>query len=153
MDGQFPEQVLENNRLPLTANIAALRGVLDSAKKGAIPAGIEFHERVTPRKIREVTAADVIKRAVDLVSDTVSNDSQRVTEAERMAQQMIAAAKFKGIIPDVSQNADHIEHLKFIWNSIESDPDLAQAALHLHGLLGANDALIILDRGIACNQD
>ena len=147
------ELTLENNRLPLTANIAVLRGVLDSSKKGAIPAGIVFHERVTIRKIREVTASDVVKRAVELVSDAIENDNLRVAEAERIGQQLVTAAKFKGYITSIVDRSDHIGHLKSILSLIEADTDLVQAAVHLRGLVGANDALIVLDRGLARNQD
>jgi hypothetical protein len=142
------EQVLENNRLPLAGNIAALRGGLDSAFNGVIPAGIEFHGRVSSRKIREAAATEMLKRASDLVTSAVQADGARIDEAQRVARQLIALARFKGLIPANRPAGDPIENIKSVWNSMQSDTEIGQGAAHLIGLVGPHDALIVLDRGI-----
>lgn len=143
------EQVLENNRLPLAGNIAALRVGLDAALSGVIPAGIEFHGSVSRRKIREAAAADMLKRASDLVTSAVQGDGNRIDEAQRVARQLIALARFRGLIPASRPAGDPIENVKSVWNSMQSDTEIGQGAAHLVGLVGPYDALIVLDRGIA----
>ena len=142
------ELVLENNRLPLAGNIAALRGGLDSALNGVIPAGIAFHGRVSSRKIREAAATDMLKRASDLVTFAVQGDGNRIDEAQRVARQLIALARFKGLIPADRPDGDPIENVKAVWNNMQTDQEIGQGAAHLIGLVGPHDALIVLDRGI-----
>jgi hypothetical protein len=36
--------------------------------------------------------------------------------------------------------------LKAIWRAMTEDPDLGGGATHLEGLVGINDALVLLDR-------
>lgn len=143
------EQALENNRLPLAGNIAALRGGLDSAISGVIPAGIEFHGRVSSRKIREAAATEMLKRASDLVASALQKDGDRIDEAQRVARQLIALARFKGLIPANRPDGDPIENVKAVWNNMQSDQEIGQGAAHLIGLVGPHDALIVLDRGIS----
>lgn len=142
------ERVLESNRLPLAGNIAVLRGSLDSALMGVIPAGIEFHGRASSRKIREAAAAEMLKRASDLVTAALQGDGSRVDEAERVARQLIAVARLKGLIPENRPEGDSIENVKAVWRAMQADPEIGQGAAHLVGLVGPHDALIVLDRGI-----
>jgi len=143
------ERILESNRLPLAGNIAVLRGGLDSALMGVIPAGIEFHGRASSRKIREAAAAEMLKRATDLVTSALQGDGSRIDEAQRVARQLIALARFKGLIPTSRPDGDSIENVKAVWNAMQSDTEIGQGAAHLIGLVGPYDALIVLDRGIA----
>lgn len=142
------ERVLENNRLPLAGNIAVLRGVLDSALTGVIPAGIDFHGRASSRKIRDAAAAEMLKRASDLVTAAIQGDVTRIDEAERVARQLIAVATFKGLITASRPAGDAIENIKAVWNAMQADTEIGQGAAHLIGLVGPHDALIVLDRGI-----
>lgn len=142
------ERVLESNRLPLAGNIAVLRAGLDSALMGVIPAGIEFHGRASSRKIREAAAAEMLKRASDLVIAAIQGDGSRIDEAERVARQLIAVASFKGLIPTNRPEGDVIENVKAVWSAMQADTEIGQGAAHLVGLVGPHDALIVLDRGI-----
>lgn len=142
------EQVLENNRMPQAGIVAGLRGLLNSALKGVIPTGMKFHGRTTVRKIREATAIEVLRRSGELITSTIHEDSLRIAEAERIGRQLIAVSKFKGLIATTQSTDDHIENLKVIWKSMQADQEIEQGALHLLGLIGPHDALIILDRGI-----
>jgi len=142
------ERVLESNRLPLAGNIAVLRGGLDSALMGVIPVGVEFHGRASSRKIREAAAAEMLRRASDLVTAAIQGDGSRIDEAERVARQLIALATFKGLIPTSRPAGDAIENVKAVWNAMQSDTEIGQGAAHLVGLVGPHDALIVLDRGI-----
>ena len=142
------EQTLANNHLSLAGNVAGLRGVLDGALNGVIPVGIEFHGHATMRKIREAAAVEVLRRARDLVTIAIQDDTARIAEAERLGRQLIAVAKFKGLIPESPDSSRHTESLKAIWSSMQANSEIVQGAVHLLGLVGPQDALIVLDRGI-----
>jgi hypothetical protein len=77
------EQILTNNHIAVAAGIAALRGVLITAEQGAIPQGMIFAGRVTSRKIKIAAAADVIRKAEEMISKVLQADVARVVEAER----------------------------------------------------------------------
>lgn len=145
------EQVLVNNRMPLGGNIAALRGTLDATERGVIPAGIVFHGRPTARKIKEVTAADVVRRAGELVSNSVQDDVSRMAEAERLGHQIVALAKSIGLITSGINASDTTQQLTAIWNAVSTDPNIAPGAVRLESLVGPNDALVVLDRAITAN--
>lgn len=142
------EEVFVNNRMPLAGNIAALRGTLDATQRGVIPAGIVFHGRATTRKIREATAADVVRHAGELISTTVQDDIARVAEAERLGHQLAALAKAKGLLSQSVPGQDRTQRLKNTWTTLTIDPDLAPGTVRLESLVGPNDALIVLDRAL-----
>lgn len=142
------ERILESNRLALAGSIAGLRGVLDSASAGVLPAGIVIHGQITARKIREATAREILKRAGEVVTAGIQDDGSRVAEAERVARQLIAVARFKGLIPEKPKPADYAEVLKSVWGAMQADAQIEQGAVHLIGLVGPHDALIVLDRGL-----
>lgn len=143
------EQALQNNRLPLAGSIAALRGSLDSALKGAILPGIVFHGQTSGRQIREATATDILKRACDLVTSTIQADGARIDEAQRVTRQLIAVGRLKGLVPTSRPPGDPIENVRSVWSAMQSDAEMAQGAAHLVGLVGPHDALVVIDRGLA----
>jgi hypothetical protein len=145
------ELVLGNNRMPVVGNVAALRGLLTSAERGAIPAEIEVHGRPTSRIIRESAATEVLRRAGDLVSNAVREDVSRIAEAERLGRKVVALADFKGLIRAIPRGSDNTASLKKIWHTLSADPDIAAGAANLLGLIGPSDALIVLDRAITSN--
>lgn len=142
------EEVLVNNRMPLSGNIAALRGTLDATERGAFPPGLTFHGRPTARKIKEATAADVVRRASELLSNALQDDVTRIAEAERLSHQLIALGKSMGLIVGGINDSAHTQKLKEIWKTISADPNIAPGAVRLESLVGQNDALILLDRAM-----
>jgi len=143
------EQLLHNNNMSVAGNIAALRALLISAERGVIPAEIEFHGRPTKRKIQEAAAAYVLRQTGDLISSVLEKDHGRVAEAERMARQMLALAKAKGLIRERPDGENFTDILKGAWMSLSSDPDISPGAINVEGLVGPQDALIVLDRAIS----
>ena len=140
------EQTLSNNRLTVAAQVAALRGVLISAERGAIPSGMAFTKRATLRMIKDAAAADVLRKAEELMSSAINADAARFAEGEKLTRQIVAVAYRKGltlVAPDVGT---HSERLKTIWQAMTRDPDLVSATTHLIGLVGPHDVLILLDR-------
>ena len=143
------EKMLESNRMPVAGTVATLRGLLISAERGDLPPDVAFYGRPTRRKIREATAAHVVRQTGDLVSNVIQRDRERVREAEGITRQLVALATAKGILPELSRGKDHTDLLKAVWRTLSTDPDLASGTVTVEGLLGPYDALIMLDRTIA----
>ena len=142
------EKVLDNNRMTVAGNVAALRALLISAEQGVIPTGVKFHGSTTVRKIREAAAAHVLRETGDLVSSVIEKDRERVAEAERLSRQLVALAKAKGLIQERPSGENFKDMLKAIWRVLSGDPELSPGAVSLEGLVGPNDVLIVLDRTI-----
>lgn len=140
------ERILQDNRLAVAAEIAALRGTLISAERGAMPAGLVFNGRPSARKVREAAAADVVRKAESAISNAIRDDAARCAEGERLAQQIVAVALRKRIAPMAGQFSLHGDMLRALWRTLVADAELSQAATHLAGLVGPQDALILLDR-------
>jgi hypothetical protein len=140
------EKALENNRLAVAGNVAALRGMLLSAEQGVIPSGIVFHGRATRRKIRDATGAYVLRQSGDLVSSVIQRDRGQVAEAERMTRQLVALAKAKGLIQELPSGENFTDMLQAIWRRLSADPDISAGTINVEGLIGPHDALVVLDR-------
>lgn len=146
------EKVLKNNHLPVAGTIATLRGILISAERGNIPAGVEFKGRATGRKIRETTASQLIRQAVDLVSNFIQKDVERIMEAERITRQLVSIAKTKGLIREIPSGDNFTDMLKAIWLTMGADQVLSQGIVSVEGLVGPQDALVVLDRTITADM-
>jgi hypothetical protein len=142
------ETALRNNRLPAAATVAALRGTLIMADRGVIPAGIAFSGRATPRKIRDASAADILRQAEGITAGAIRDDAARMAEGERLAQQIAAVAVRKGLVAGVAAAASHGERLSRLWTAVQADPDIGAASTHLAGLVGQTNTLILLDRSL-----
>lgn len=142
------EKVLDNNRMPVAGNVAALRGLLISAERGVIPAGVEFQGRSTKRKILDAAASYVLRQTGDLVSSIIQKDHERIAEAERLIRQLVAIAKAKGLLQERPTGDNFADILKAFWRTLSADPELSPGTVNVEGLIGPNDALIILDRTI-----
>lgn len=145
------ETVLKNNHLTVSANIASLRGNLISTDQGNIPTGINFTSCITKRKVREATASQSISQAVDIVTINIQNDVGRVTEAERVTRQLVSIAKSKGLLTEIPHGVNFTGMLKLIWKTMSADQVLSQGVVSVEGLVGPNDALLILDRVITAD--
>lgn len=147
------EHVLLNNRMAVAAEVAVLRGVLISAERGVLPPGLVFTGRTTARKIKDASAVDVLRKAEELISAAIRRDVERFTEGERLIQQIVIVAQRKGLIPPALSVDKFAEELKAIWHAMIVDPDLGPATVHLAGLVGTYDALILLDRMLPSSRE
>lgn len=143
------ETALGNNRMPLAAEIAGLRVQLAMGTRGVLVEGLTVSGRLTLRKVREVTASEVLRHAGTLLSGAIAGDVARVDEADRVARQLTTVAQIKGLIPAAPPRADHLGAVRAIWGKVESDVDIGQGAVHILSLLGPEDAVIALDRAIS----
>lgn len=140
------EKVLVNNRMAVASEIAVLRGVLISAERGVQPEGIVFTGKRTPRKVKDASAADVLRKANALISDVIKVPAAQIAEGERITRQLVAIAQQKGLIRTNQDTGKHADNLNAIWKTIVNDPELRPVSTHLIGLVGTTDALILLDR-------
>lgn len=145
------EQVLVNNRLPIAADVAVLRGVLISAERGVLPIGMEIIGRNTRRRVKDGAAAEVLRKTDEIISHAINGYASQVQEGEHIARQLVALARQKGRIPDGSDASNHTEMLNAIWNAMLKDPELEAGTTHLAGLVGTYDALILIDRMLSAN--
>jgi hypothetical protein len=146
------EGAIKNNHLPTSANIASLRGNIISAEQGNIPAGINFRGRATKRKILEATAGQSIGQAVNIVTCSIQKDVERVNEAERITRQLVAIAKSNGLITELPHGKNFAAMLRLLWQKMSADQVLSQGIVSVEGLVGPNDALLILDRTITADK-
>jgi hypothetical protein len=146
------ECVLKNNNLPVSANIAALRGNIISSEQGNIPTGISFEGHVTKRKIKEATASQAISQAVDIITCSIQNDVNRINEAERVTRQLVSIAKSQGLITELPHGKNFSAILQHIWRKMAADQVLSQGVVSVEGLVGPNDALLVLDRTLTADK-
>ncbi len=142
------ETILVNHRMSEAAGVAALRAELIASERGVVPASLDFRGRKTSRKVKEATAADVLMRAEQLISGTIRVPMEHIQEGERIARQIVALGKRKGLIPVSHGEGNRTAMLNSLWQALDADPELGNAATHLAGLVGKYDALILLDRMI-----
>jgi hypothetical protein len=105
-----------------------------------------FTKRTTPRNIRDAAAADVLRRAEDVIASAISADAARFKDGEKLIRQIVAVAYRKGLLLQTAAGAANAGALQAIWRAMTQDPELSAATTHLLGLVGANDVLILLDR-------
>jgi hypothetical protein len=122
--------------------------MINASELGVIPPGIVFHGKPTSRKIRVATALYAIHQVGDLVANATKDDSARVAEAERLGLQLVAVAKSNGFILVLPNDPNRSEAVKKLWESIAADANLAPGVVRMEGLVGPNDALIVLDHAI-----
>ncbi|MBI1803208.1 MAG: hypothetical protein HY033_05515 [Ignavibacteriae bacterium] len=141
------EHELVSNRLAVASEIAGLRGTLICAERGLIPEGITFTGHPTLRTIKAASTAQLLRKASERISSAIQVRAAQIVEGENLIQQIVSRARRKGLIPsELSASGNHVELLKGIWSALVSDPDVGAAAIHLAGLVGEYDALILLDR-------
>ena len=141
------EETLGKNRLPQTSEIAVCRSALISVERG-FSDGAALPSRMAARHLREARASHLLKRATDVLTETIRPDRAQVDEASRVMLQIVAVADRLGLIP-VDPAPNHTAYLQAILRSISDRPELTSLIVHVTGLLGKADTLIVLDRSIA----
>jgi hypothetical protein len=142
------ETALGNSRLPAAGELAALRGRLLAAGRGSLPADLHLRGRATKRRVREAASAAVLEQAGAAVRAAIGETRARVGEAERVLRQVLAVAQQKALSLYVAESG-RTAQLAALLAALRRDPDLGAAATHAVGLVGAQDALILLDRTLS----
>jgi hypothetical protein len=139
------EHILASNRLPVTASVATFRASVISAKRGVISAEWGLQTYPKRRKMIDAVAAAALDKANSAIQSAIEDSQSRIAEAERYVRRIIAVAQAKKIpLPFVALESQ-VEG-KEILSSLKADPDLGSAIVHVLGLVGLQDALILIDR-------
>ncbi len=142
------ERVFSANRLYQTGNIAALRSSLVAVEQGQVPAGLEFRGRLTRSRVMNAMASQALQRAAELTSNLIAENQPRLAEAERVARQIVAAARSRGLVPAREEGVSNIQYLRMFRHSLVTSADLESVVIHLEGLVGPHDTLILFDRAL-----
>jgi hypothetical protein len=143
------ESVLEANRLAEAAVIAGLRSAIASASNGNVPPGLVTRGSPTRAKVSTLLAGQALQRAGELGVQIVAINRQRYSEAELVGQRLAAALRSMEIVIPDGLAISHGEWLGAIRSLVATRQELEPAMVHLEGLVGPNDALVILDRALA----
>jgi hypothetical protein len=143
------EQTLTNNRLPAASQIAVYRARLIEAGRGVQQGDLTIVGRPSVTKIKEATAALLLGRSNDVLQALIAGQQPVFQEAERIARQVLALARVKGLVPAPGAEGARGRFLQELRDQLAADPDLAPFHAHIIGLVGATDALVLLDRALA----
>lgn len=147
------EAALKNNRMPAVSLVASLRSQLVAADLGEVPSGVRIEGRITRRKVARAAMGVVTRGAVDIVMQAIAQDRSRVDEAERMCRQLVArdaSDDAPGGSADSSES--YTARLRRKWKEFGQQGELAAATIHIEGLVGPHDALLLLDRCVSANR-
>lgn len=142
------EKVFVANHLYQAGSITTLRSGLVATEQGQVPAGLEFRGRPTRSRVLNAVAAQALQRATEVASNLIAENRLRFVEAERVVQQIVAVAVSRGLITTREDGVNTTQYLQMLRRSLITSNDLEGAFVHLEGLVGPHDALILFDRAI-----
>jgi hypothetical protein len=143
------ERSLANNRMVEAAEFAGLRAQLTMGRLGSLPAGMTVRDGMTSRKVRLVASAEVLRLAGPLLASSISIDRMRLDEADRVARQLVTAARVKGMIPAHAPTGDRWSAVGALWAEMQANAEIGQGAVHIVSLVGPDDAVIVLEHAIS----
>jgi hypothetical protein len=144
------EDTFSKNRMPAASAVAVCRGELIAVERGDVDDPL-VKGRMGLRKHREAKAAHLLRRAADIVNETIRSRRSQVDEASRWMMQLVAAASLMGLIPP-DTTGNHTAYLRGILQVVSARAELNSLVVHVMGLLGQADCLIVLDRSITAVQ-
>ena len=147
------ETVFTASRLYQAGSIAMLRSGLVAAEQGQVPAGIEFRGRPSRSRVLSAVALQALQRAAEIASRLIAENQPRLAEAERVAKQIIAVALSRELITAREEEVSSTQYLRTLRRSLATSGELESAIIHLEGLVGPYDALVLLDRALAPHLD
>ena len=142
------EQALSANRLYQAGLVAALRSGITSAAQGQLPLGVQFQGRATRSKIMTATASQALHGAAQIASGIMGDNAPRFAEGERVAHQISAIARSRGLLPARESTASNSLYVRAVRQVLVEIADLESAMVHLEGLVGSRDAVVFLDRAL-----
>ncbi|MDT9000777.1 hypothetical protein RQP53_15985 [Paucibacter sp. APW11] len=143
------EKCLLDNRLPAAGSLAALRGSLIALQRGGgVPSEQGNRGRLQTRKQRDARIAGLLKEAADLLAGQVRGRRSQVDEAERLMLQLVAVADRVGLLQPAQAGQSHTAYLQALMATLSQRPELGSHIVHVQGMLGLADSLLMLDRVI-----
>lgn len=140
------EEALAANRLPEAARIAALRSGLASVDQGEIPSDIKLRGQPTRTRVAGLAAARALREGTEILTGVAAREKPRLSEAESLAQQVIAAAASRGLVRERQEKESLTDYMRSLRGSLSSSSDIEAALVRIEGLVGQGDALVLLDR-------
>ena len=140
------EDTLSKNRIPAASEVAAYRGALISLERGYSD-GSALQNRMGARNLKEARGSHTLKLATGVITETVRPRRGQIDEASRIMMQIVAVADHLGLIPPPTDQ-NHTSYLQSILQAISNRAELTSLVLHVIGVLGNADTLIVLDRSI-----
>jgi hypothetical protein len=141
------EDVLGKNGMSQTAEVAVCRSGLITAERGFAEDGAA-QTKIGARAFKEVRASQLLARATEVVAEAIRPRRVQIEEAGRIMLQVVAVADQLGLVL-AEAGASHTAYLQAVLLAISSRTELAPLVVHITGLVGKADALIVLDRSIA----
>jgi hypothetical protein len=143
------ENVLAANRLYQAGTIATLRSALVAAARGQVPTGLTFRGRASRSQVLHAVASESLRHASEVASALIGENRPRLAEAERVAHQIIAAALSHGVVSNRAGGVSNEQYIRSLRHELVTHGGLESAIVHLEGLAGPHDTLILLDRALA----
>ncbi len=142
------EKALSANRLYQAGNVASIRSGLIAVQQGQSPEQIAFRSPPSHSRAVSAAAAHALQRAAEMASNLIAENKPRFNDADRIAQQIMAAAVSRGLIPARDEGISNTQYLRLVRRVLATVSDLENAAIVLEGLVGPQDTLIFIDRAL-----
>ncbi len=142
------EAVLTANRLHQAGSIAALRSAASAAALGSVPSGLLVRGTPTRRRLATMVASHVLQRGAEVAASVIAENRPRLAEAERMAQHVIAVANSSGLVVPREARVENTHYLRTLRRALSANANLESALVHLEGMVGWQDTLVLLDRAL-----
>lgn len=142
------ENAMAGSRLHQAGTIAVLRSELAAVEQGLLPAGLTFRGRPTRGRVLNAAISQALRRAAEVASSLLAEHQPRLAEAELIAQRMVSAARSRGLIVAREAGINNTQYLHALRRGFVDNVDLENAFVHLEGLVGPHDALVLFDRAL-----
>jgi hypothetical protein len=142
---QRTQIVLSANQMAIASEIALLRGSVIAVSRGVVPSDLSMTGRPTVRKIRSAAAFNVLRKAEEIVRNTVKPVAMQLAEAEALIRQMIEAARDQEILPESGSGGQEVLEL---WSRLANDARFRPVAAHAQNIAGRENALILFARSL-----
>lgn len=139
------EAALTRYRLPQAPEIAAARAGLIAARRRGTPDGHETGRRPSRARILDAAAVQALQRATEVVSQALAPTRSRFGEAEAITRKTISVARFRTL---VRTELPVPVAAAALWRALRSTAELAGGAVALEGLVGAEDAITLIERDL-----
>ena len=138
------EQALVSAHSYQAAKVAALRSELGFARTATPPKDAEHHQPT--RKTQLVhEAAHAMTEAAAIAAVVLDEHRPRIADAERRLNRVVAKARSQGLVAPSTVPAE-------ARRAIARQRDLERQFVEVEGIVGADDALVLLGRALSPTQ-
>ena len=145
------EEALTANRLYQAGLVAGIRSTLTVTDQGQIPPGLEYRGRPTRNRVMASVASASLQRSAEVAAGVIGDNRHRIDEGERLVQQLVAALRSQGLQAR-PEGVDNESYLRMLRRGMAQNAEIESVLVHLEGLVGPQDALVLLDRALAATE-